>query len=652
MNIFSKISNLKKKPYITIFLMLLIIGLVLSFAGSGVEAAKVSVNKSNKHEFNIEVGSSISANGEYYTVSIDIENPGKDFSGFIRMGTDMSDYSMGYDVDISIPSGSTKTYTINVPSTVSNSQNVVQIQVYDSKDHLVYAERFRSVFSSQKYVLNTGILSDDADALSFMDNGGSKIDFNGEKYSVKLSTLDAKNISTELDSLRVLIINDYDTSTLSKEVIEKIRSWTTNGGVLVLGTGENAEKVFSGFDSTDSDYIDLDYQTTSEYEDGIGNNTTKYVIAIFDDNFDYIYLTEYSSIKSTGNGGIIVFNIDLKDFSKDETIKEQEVYSLYNNVLTYTGSGNNAYSYKNPTTYDVENAQGYMEKPAKTGSGILAFLIIIYVALVGPVIYLILKALNKREIIWIAIPALSAVFVLLIFLISLGVRIRGVSLDSVTAINVDAPTKKSYIFGYAPEPDKWSIETKEPFTCGELCSLYTYHDESKVDATMKQKTDSTVLTFFPSKAFDTNCFVLYSDSNISGGFDFEVDLTDYSTYSGVTGVSEGTFTNNSGIDFDYMLFLSPNGSQFEESVENGDVVSVDVTNNNSSYYSSNSILNDFASKPYDNKEYDKSAAIAAMALTVSEIDVNNQELVVVGVRKSKSLTQENENSWECYYKIY
>jgi hypothetical protein len=101
-----------------------------------------------------------------------------------------------------------------------------------------------------------------------------------------------------------------------------------------------------------------------------------------------------------------------------------------------------------------------------------------------------------------------------------------------------------------------------------------------------------------------------------------------------------------------MLFLSPNGSQLEESVENGDVVSVDVTNKNSSYYSSNSILNDFASKPYDNKEYDKSAAIAAMALTVSEIDVNNQELVIVGVRKSKSLTQENENSWECYYKIY
>ena len=93
--------------------------------------------------------------------------------------------------------------------------------------------------------------------------------------------------------------------------------------------------------------------------------------------------------------------------------------------------------------------------------------------------------------------------------------------------------------------------------------------------------------------------------------------------------------------------------QVEEDVQNGDTIQVDISGNGySSYYSASAILQNTAKQPYDHKQYDKAGAIAAMALVAENLELNNQTFVVIGVRKSKSVTQENEKSWECYYKAY
>lgn len=654
MNIFSKISNLKKKPCISVLVLLLIIGFVLSFASFGVEAARVSDRNSNKKEFNIEVSSSLSSNGKYYTMNMDVENPGSDFTGYLRLRAELNGYSVGYDVDISIPKGSTKTYTVNVPVSAAVNQDVVQINIYDKNDKSVYAEKFRSVFSSQRNVINTGILSDKPDAISFLDNGGKKIDYNGDKYAVKIDSLDPADISTEIDSLKLLVVNDYDTSTLSTENIGSIVKWVRSGGILVLGTGENAERVLSGFDDYDSSFVGLNYLGPIEYQLTMDDDADTYQAAMFDDNYEYNYLTAESNMKYVGSGGIIVFTADLTVFSLDEDIRDEEVENLYRNAMdNSSNSSNSGNYYHNLNSYDVESVQAYMEKPARTGAGLLAFLIIIYVALVGPVIYLILKAINKREKIWIAIPALSVLFVLFVFLISIGVRVRGVTMNSVTAIEVNGDMKETYVFGYAPDPEKWSVDTKETYVFGDIVSDYSYKNENSVNAAIKQKSDKDQLTFYPDNAFDTGCFVLNSNSDFSGDFEFDLEDDSYDPSGTVTGIQDGLVKNNTGVDFDYVMMISQAGMQVEEDVQNGDTIMVDISGSGySSYYSASEILRNTAKQPYDHKEYDKAGAIAAMALVAENQELNNQTFTIIGVRKGKSVTQENEKSWECYYKVY
>ena len=666
MNIFSKFTKLKKKskPIVIALIMLLISGFVLSFSDFGVEAAKFSYmddddgsngsSNKNKREFYIDLATAASTNGEYFTVSIEVENPGSDFTGTLRLGVDYSGYSVGYDVDISIPKGSTKTYNVNVPKSAAFAQGVVRVTVFDKYDKKVYAEKFRSIFSSQNGLLNVGLLADDPDSLTFLDNGGKKIEVNGEKNTVKLNTLDSSNVQSELNTLRILVINDYDTSTLSEETIASIRDWVKNGGILLLGTGENAERVFSGFDDFDSNFIGLDVIETLEYSFVENKDSETYQAAIFDENYDYSYMTPYSHVKYVDRGFIIVSDADLADFAENEDVGSEEVENIYIGALSMNTSSSTA-SYSSLTSYTVENIQGYMEKPAKTGAGILVFLIVIYVALVGPIIYLILKAMNKREKIWIAIPVLSVIFVVFIFLISLGVRVKGINLKTVTAVNVDSNTEKTFLFGYAPDPNEWSIETKEPFEYGDMVNTYSYNSDSGVDAAMKNKGDSTKLTFYPSQAFDTNCFMVYSQKKSSGDFILDLEEETYDSYSGNSGIEDGVVTNDTGVDFDYVMIITRSGSQLEEDVKDGEDVRLDLNKQlYASTYGSTMMLSDYAEKYYDKKNYDASGAVAAMTMVISDVDINsnNNEFIVVGVRKQKSLTNENEASWECYYKVY
>ena len=252
----------RKKRASLITALFLIFCFVITAASTGVYAAGISDlnsnffagSRSNKREFVIDLSSMISTDGEYYTVTMDIENPGGDFSGYARVGVDYNDSLVGYDVDISIPKGSTKTYSITVPKKAANGQDTVQVTIYDKNDKAQYAEKFKSVFS-QKNVLNTGILADDPDSLSFLDNGGKKVEYSGVRYPVKLTYLDANTLADSLPTIRILVINDYDTSTLSEETIGSIKRWVDDGGMLVLGTGENAQRVLSGFNNYDSGFV-------------------------------------------------------------------------------------------------------------------------------------------------------------------------------------------------------------------------------------------------------------------------------------------------------------------------------------------------------------------------------------------------------------
>ena len=142
----------------------------------------------------------------------------------------------------------------------------------------------------------------------------------------------------------------------------------------------------------------------------------------------------------------------------------------------------------------------------------------------------------------------------------------------------------------------------------------------------------------------------------SGAGNQDDDDDDYYSNSYNSGVDSGTVENTTGIDFDYVLIITQAGTQLKENVKNGDkiTISLDKSSYKYSHYSFgiDYLNNDYSKKYYDKKDYAASGAISAMILASQKVESQNLEMLVLGVKESKSKTDQGESSWDVYYSAY
>ena len=644
---------MNRKKAFTAFLLLFIMIFVVSVR---------DVNAADSFKMDVYATKSIS--GGVYEIHTSITNNGSDFSGTLRIIVTNSNYNrVGYDIDISIPKGSVKEYTISVPvKDVMTAENV-QGLILDKTHKTKYKDDFRGVFNSYSGFISTGILSDRPDDLSFMDMGGKKVGNDTQnKQSIKLIEVSAQDLDEELDNLQMLIIDDYDTSTLKKSTITKIENWTRNGGMLVLGTGSSAEKVISGFDSS---FLDVEY--TGDTLDNGEQTNDLFNYAFFEPGPSFYYGNYSALISTTASGCIAVIPYRLRDYKEDPDAANVTIPSYYNDILAARIEDTSDYS-SNISIYDLKNMMSYMEKPANTSAPVLIIILIVYVVLVGPVIYLILKAMKKQEIIWYVIPCISLLFVGFVFILSFSVKVRGLILRSVSIVNLDTQSENAYIMGYNPRPREWNIKTKNTYKTANVIATATgFRDDGGVVGSVKMGGDNE-LSFYPSDSFDMGAFNYSAPALVDGRFDIDARVdantffNDDPTISGSsTNTSEatmiadhlaGTVTNNTGMNFDYVIVCLGYKYQLIEGLKNGESRDI-LLDSQVTYTYSSEIYEDLASKPYKANKYDDSARLSALALAYETIgnSMNNNisELLVIGVREQDSLTDEDEKSWMCCY---
>ncbi|MCR5213248.1 MAG: hypothetical protein K6E10_02455 [Eubacterium sp.] len=625
--------------------------------------------------FDIDVESELDTTGLYYLVSLNIKNNSSDFTGCARViiETSSSSSNISYDVDISLPANGEKTYSVTIPVENTGASQIVEVEILNTKDKSVYKEKFRNALSIYMSTIKLGLLADNSDELDFLDLGGGSVNVNGQDYKVVTSNLDGSDLAdTEnLSGFDIIVINDFDTSSLSEEAVNNLKNWVKSGGNLILGTGENYKKVMAqdwginvleGDISLYTDYNMIDTETETEVSMAQVNADDFYM--------DFNYCSQYSYYKVDSSGTYTLYLIDLGDLYDAQggygDFVKNEMSTVYSQVLSssskfsYSGSNNNL------EIYNISDIEAYMEKPAQTGGGLMVFLIIIYVVLVGPIIYLILKAMKKQEIIWLAIPGLSLLFVVFIILISLGVRVKGLTVKSVTVQNLDSGLADTYIMGYSPNPKSWSLEMDSSYESATLYTDYDYSDNDKLWGSVK-KDDHLNVTYNPNGTFELACIDVKSNPGTQPGFDinytFDFDDTDeydqdddeyddYTSYNGTNVV--GTVENNTGMDFDFVLIFDDTGMMLEEDVQNGEEINIDFNSSgysyNGGYYSSyDNILDFYARKYYDKKDYEESGAIASLAMAYYTMSSNTTGIRVIGVKKASGITNENEQSWVCYY---
>lgn len=291
--------------------------------------------------------------------------------------------------------------------------------------------------------------------------------------------LDENSITNDarmLDSLDVIIIDGYNSRSLSQAQAEALRQWTRDGGTLFIGSGSGADKVFKALngwltvktgkklkintdfgikggkkvltDITQTELkgsvpvlTDCGEKLVSRIKYGIGN--------VFVVEFPLKFTEEQSDIS-----GPVIADIVVKSISRQK--KKEKGFPVY--------------------IYGTKDSAVYMKKTAALNeTGMLpniklyAVIMLVYVFLAGPGVYFLVKKKDKRSFLWIIVPSLSLVFAVLVYLIGTSTRIQKPYINFVSTLDLSARIEKenpvNTIFSVT-SPDSSPYEIEFPANTG------------------------------------------------------------------------------------------------------------------------------------------------------------------------------------------
>lgn len=519
--------------------------------------------------------------GYYTPINISIKNDYKDIQGTVEVKVPTSENKYdSYLKNLSLQKGSEKIVTINVP--VKQAFLKYEISIKDGNDE-VYSEEIKVGNSTNQTVKFIGILSDDFDSLTYLNKIPAP---KGVTLSTELIKLDENKFPDYLQVLQsfdIIVINNFDSSKLSKEAYENLKSWVKLGGTLVIGTGTNYNKTLSLFKD---DFIKGQPGELTKV------NTNKiYNIATNGDNNNSVSLENLNiqldrsstniqegnskllQTVSIGSGNVAIagFDFGLKPFVgwANNSSFGEKIFGMINPSFINNAKFDN--SYMNTYFSVSELVNNLMTKKANINMYLLV--LIIYIVLVAPISYFVLKKLDKRELMWITVPCIAIVFGVVVYFLGSGTRLNTVVTNNANIINMDskgAATKNTYVGIFTPKKMSVEVASKEG---KKLESVDNPNYNGNPDNAKKNELDTLIredkgtLEFKNKSVLATRTLKIPS-SNISiGKIDADVSIDGDEI--------KGTIKNSTSYDFEYCYVITPKTYYILGAVKKGDSVNLD-----------------------------------------------------------------------------
>ena len=580
------------------------------------------------------------------SVGIRIDNKGADFGGYVRLRfMDMTqsnrNFTTAYETYVSVASGTEEEawITFATPSEAQLDKAELRLQIVDEKGKIIWSEKQYKVFNSLRNAY--GVLSDHPDTLYYFENIPQAY------YTQRnLSASDVEDMN-KLSVLKFMIIDDYDISQLSKKAISNIESWVRSGGMLIIGTGSAKDKTFSKFNQQMID-ITIGNRGVASVPSYYGNynpqkgDNESLDCADLKYGYSYSYNTQSFDLmnpyafydvpeKSYGTGIVDVFPFKLgdPDLNTSYMVSQCEGQISYYSSNLY--GGNNGYNGISTWMDDIfETFQGQ----GSINVVLLSIIICLYVVIVGPVLYLILKKINKREKMWAIIPAISVFTVFLVFAISRTFGISDKALYSVRVLADSNSKEQTFVFCYNSKAKEWGFDVSDEVEA----AGYYYTERWNAGNGKDEKTycfkssfspDGKHVSMVPGSIYEPEYLKFVSDplTDMNGKLSAEA----YATFDTI----EGTITNDTALDFDYFLIVADGLFVITDGADAGETVKVSENYNE---FNIHSILN-YGKSNYRNKKNktnadpEKYKEIAALA-TATEVEaMRGNSAYVIGVRK-------------------
>lgn len=307
------------------------------------------------------------------------------------------------------------------------------------------------VLSPERKVM--AVITDTPDAYRFLENVKlfmynpyyekavaypSGTDMTGDKIEVLFfDSFDKLDTPEKLGFFNYVYIGHNQSINISEEVEKNLNSWISKGNAMVLETGADFKKTNSILPES------LNPVKISEAEAvqmknlwfNMGLNNTVQLAKAKDTNGGDVIVTENHQVgvvNKIGKGSILTLLVNMAQ----EPIASWNSKTPFIESLLATYANNTEYTdpyYSSQFQYLAQQVQTDKEPPYL----FMTIALGLYVLLAAPILYIILKRMDKRDYAWISIPALALVCIFALYLFGSGTRYTKGILSSISVLTAD-----------------------------------------------------------------------------------------------------------------------------------------------------------------------------------------------------------------------
>jgi hypothetical protein len=409
--------------------------------------------------------------GEWLPLYVSVENSGGDMEAELRVRVTGTGNNV-FAAPVSLPSGARKLVPLYVLP--NNFTRVLEVQLV-SQEQLVASAKV-SVRPQINLSYFAGIIAPERGALTML-SGLSTPGVERPKVVVDIALDQLPERWEGLASFDLLVINATDTSKMTPAQASALQTWVEKGGRLVLGGGSGAAATLAGIPeglrpvslqgSTEVQQENLDGLV--RYAQASKINTPGPFVAAQAAPQDWVVWASDGSLpllveRGVGSGRVFFSALDLAGPPFDGWPGTQQFwyqmagqYAEYNVNLPQDSS---VRQMRSSSFYGAVSNIPTMALPSIQG---LSILLGVYILLVGPINYLILRRARRLHLAWVTIPAITLAFTAGAF--GLGYLMRGNDLILNKVAIVEIPSSgpalvNSYVGLFSPRQQSYAVEVQ------------------------------------------------------------------------------------------------------------------------------------------------------------------------------------------------
>lgn len=428
--------------------------------------------------------------GEWLPIWVYLENDGPDLEAEVQVQI-ASGNTTTFAAPASLPTGSRKRIPLYVLP--NNYSHELEVRLVDDDEVLLVQSVPINPRPNVTYFV--GLIASQRGGLAMLQGISTTLQ-DRPKEIIDLSLIDLAERPEGLRTFDCLILNDVDTLTLTPEQKTALEAWVHQGGQLVIGGGSGVLRTVAGLPES---LLPLSPRDTTE-------------VTALPELADFARAEEIRVpgpfVVATGqaeeghtlasqngmplvherpiSGGVVDFvALDLSTAPFDAWSGTTAFWErLLSPSATYPGwmvrDVSPRQAQAGPMSYALSNLPS-LDLPSVRGLGIL---LIVYIILIGPVNYLVLRWRNRLHWAWVTVPLLTIVFSAGAF--GLGYALRGTDLVlnkiAIVGLHSDGTANvSSYVGIFSPSLQSYEIEVKGDSLIAPLDSTYDSRGASSIN---------------------------------------------------------------------------------------------------------------------------------------------------------------------------